>query len=86
MRDDQGDNVVCLTTAANPALAHIWQQALEDEGIDCKVVGDYLDAGLGDMPGMRAELWVHRNDVDRAQAILESHPAAAHEEKDDEEA
>jgi kynureninase len=85
MRDDQRDDVVRLTTASNPALAHIWQQALQDEGINCEVVGDYLNAGLGDMPGMQAELWVHQNDVERAQAILQSHMTAAEQEKGDEE-
>jgi hypothetical protein len=70
----QGDDIVRLTTASNPAEAHLWCEALEDEGIQCKVVGDYLDAGVGDIPGIRAEVWVHRNDVERAQAILAAHP------------
>ena len=48
--EDQHD-VVRLAAAANPFQAHIWQQALEQEGIRCQVLGDYLDAGLGDIPG-----------------------------------
>jgi hypothetical protein len=71
MTSDQEDDVVRLATAPHPAQAHIWQQALKDEGISCRVVGDYLDAGLGDIPGMSAELWVHRDDLDRARAVLE---------------
>jgi hypothetical protein len=67
----RGD-VVKLVTAVNPALAHIWQQALIDEGIRCEVVGDFLDAGIGDIPGLRAELWVHRDDKVRAEQILNS--------------
>jgi hypothetical protein len=66
----QEDDIVCLTTAGNPAEAHLWQEALEEEGIQSKVVGDYLDAALGDIPGIRAEVWVHRNDLERAQAVL----------------
>ncbi len=66
----QGDDIVRLRTASNPAEAHLWREALEDEGIQCKVVGDYLDAGLGDIPGVRAEIWVHRDDVARAEEVL----------------
>jgi hypothetical protein len=64
------DDIVRLASAANPVQAHIWEQALTEEGIRCKVVGDYLDASLGDMPGFRAEVWVHRDDLARAEAIL----------------
>lgn len=64
------DDIVRLATAPNPAQAHIWQEALEAEGIRCQVVGDYLDAGLGDIPGLSAELWVHKEDAVRAEAIL----------------
>jgi hypothetical protein len=64
------DDVVRVATALNPAQAHIWQQALEAEGIQSQVVGDYLDAGLGDIPGVTAELWVHRDDLARAEEVL----------------
>jgi hypothetical protein len=70
----QGD-IVCLLTAVHPAQAHLWRTALEEEEIEAQVVGDYLDAGVGDIPGARAELWVHREDVDRAMAVINSHPA-----------
>jgi hypothetical protein len=73
------DEIVRLVTAPNPAEAHIWQQALQDEGIKAEVVGDFLDAGLGNIPGIKAELWVRKQDVDRATEILrrsqESKPA-----------
>ena len=70
--EDQHD-LVRLAAAANPFQAHIWQQALEQEGIRCQVLGDYLDAGIGDIPGMRAEVWVAAADVARAEAILSQH-------------
>ena len=70
MTRERERNVVRLATAANPVQAHIWQQALEEEGIRCQVVGDYLDAGVGDIPGVGAEVWVHRDDLARAEAIL----------------
>ena len=70
--DDQRD-IVRLAAAANPFQAHIWQQALQEEGIRCQVLGDYLDAGIGDIPGMTAEVWVETADFARAEAILRQH-------------
>jgi hypothetical protein len=70
MADELPDDVVRLATAPNPAQAHIWQQALRDEGISSRVVGDYLDAGVGDIPGLTAEIWVHRDDLARAEEVL----------------
>jgi Putative prokaryotic signal transducing protein len=70
--EDQHD-LVRLTTAANPFQAHIWQQALQGEGIRCQVLGDYLDAGIGDIPGMTAEVWVEPAEAARAEAILRQH-------------
>ena len=66
---DQHD-VVRLAAAANPVQAHIWQEALEQEGIRCQVLGDYLDAGFGDIPGLKAEVWVETADLARAKTIL----------------
>ena len=70
--EDQHD-LVRLAAAANPFQAHIWQQALEQEGIRCQVLGDYLDAGIGDIPGFSAEVWVETADLARAEAILRQH-------------
>lgn len=78
------DDVVCLATASTPFEAHVWQQALEEENIQCKVVGDYLDAGLGDVPGIRPEIWVHRDDFDRAKAVLDAHQHTTNESADEE--
>jgi len=64
------DQVVCLTTAPNPVQAHIWGNALRGEGIHCQVVGDYLVAGVGDVSGLQAEIWVKRQDMVQAQAAL----------------
>ena len=70
--DDQHD-LVRLAAAANPFQAHIWEQALQKEGIRCQVLGDYLNAGIGDIPGMAAEVWVEAADFVRAEAILRQH-------------
>lgn len=66
-------DLVRLATAVNPFEAHIWQQALEEEGIRCQVLGDYLDAGVGDIPGIEAEVWVEAADRDRAETVLRQH-------------
>lgn len=34
---------------------------------------DYLDAGIGDVPGFSAEVWVETADLARAEAILSRH-------------
>jgi hypothetical protein len=70
MSAELSDDIVRLATAPNPAQAHIWEQALRQAGVRCKVVGDYLDAGLGDIPGLRAEVWVHKDDVARGEEVL----------------
>lgn len=82
-KDLHPDDIVRLATAPNPAQAHIWCDALQVEGIRCKVVGDYLDAGLGDIPGMSAEVWVHKEDVARATTILQK--SHGHRGRDEEE-
>lgn len=69
----EAHDLVRLATAANPFEAHIWQQALGEEGIRCQVLGDYLDAGVGDIPGIEAEVWVEAADLERAEAILRQH-------------
>ncbi len=83
MATHPSDDIVRLVTANNPAEAHVWQQALADEGIQSQVVGDYLDAGLGDIPGLRAELWVHRDDVARAEEVLRRGREAAQGDTDE---
>ena len=62
-----------LPRPRTPFQAHIWQQALEQEGIRCQVLGDYLDAGIGDIPGISAEVWVAAADLARAETILRQH-------------
>jgi hypothetical protein len=64
------DNIVRLATASNPVEAHILKQALDEAGVRSKVVGDYLAASVGDIPGLYPEIWVHEDDLARAQEIL----------------
>jgi hypothetical protein len=71
MKSNDSDKLARLATAANPAEAHVMEQALRAEGISCRVVGDFLDAGIGDIPGVQAEIWVHQDDLARAQKVLQ---------------
>ena len=73
MSSENQNDLVRLATAGNSVLAHIWQQALQDEGIHCQVLGDYLDVGIGDISGITAEVWVEAGDAARAEAILRQH-------------
>jgi hypothetical protein len=68
-----------LAAAANSFQAHIWQQALQQEGIHCQVLGEYLDAGIGNIPGFSAEVWVEAADAGRAEAILRAHQGCSEE-------
>ena len=66
------EEVVSLGSAANLQEANAWRQALQEAGIRCRVVGEYLTVGvgIGVLPDMYPQVWVHRNDLDRAQAVL----------------
>ena len=81
----QNDNMVHLANARNPVEAHVWRQALEEEGIACAVVGDLLEAGIGNVGSVKAEVWVHADDAEKARAFLAAHRGVA-EESDTEEA
>jgi hypothetical protein len=75
------DEVVRVASATHPMKAHAMEQALQARGVYCKVVGDYLDAGLGDIPGLQAELWVKKKDLAQAEAILKEMADAGLDEK-----
>jgi hypothetical protein len=80
----QSDDYVHLANARNPVEANIWRQALEDEGVSCKVVGDMLEAGIGNVGSVKTEVWVHANQVEQARAFLAAHHGAADESEEDE--
>ena len=82
MSAENQNDLVGLATAGNSVLAHIWQQALQEEGIHCQVLGDYLDAGIGDISGLTAEVWVEAADAVRAEAILRQHELDSRQEQE----
>jgi CheY-like chemotaxis protein len=72
MSDHHDAEIVRLVTASSPQEAQLWRQALEDEGIRCRVVGEYL-GGFGIVPPGHPvpELWACSKDAERAQAVLD---------------
>lgn len=48
----------------------IWQAVLTDAGVESRVVGDDLSAGLGTMLPAPIELWVKQEDVAKAEAAI----------------
>jgi hypothetical protein len=76
--EKDNDDIVRVATAANAQEAHIWRQALEAEGIRCRVVGDFLQTGaFANLPAATAEVWVYQEDLERARAILARHTELA---------
>ncbi len=74
MAEKTAEDIVRLTNARDLQEAHLLKQALEQEGIPCQVVGDYLTEGHGiGFCFAYPELWVFRDDVEKARAILEKY-------------
>jgi hypothetical protein len=70
----EGDEIVRLTTTDTALQAHVLCDALQEEGVRCRAVGDYIETGgLAHLPSTPAEVWVHRDDLEKAQAILAAH-------------
>jgi hypothetical protein len=66
------DELVCVATAANVTEATQWQQALEAEGIPCRVV-DHNEAEWFKVTTPRTEVWVSAANLARAREVL-AHP------------
>jgi hypothetical protein len=65
------DKIIRLATAGDPQEAHLWRQALEEAGIGCQVVGEFLGSFGVAPPGHPVpELWVRQADAERARQIL----------------
>lgn len=71
MAEGDAREVVRLVAVEDTQEAFAIKTALESEGIECHVVGDLLDASLGTLKAIPAEVWVHRADLERAQQLLE---------------
>ncbi len=63
------DDIVKVATGTL-AEVEAWGVALRSAGIECRVVGGYLTAGLGTAIPGSAELWVHSRDRGLAAGIV----------------
>lgn len=69
MTRDQND--VVRAFAGPLMLVEVYQTALSETGIECRVVGTELAGSFGSaLPGS-VELWVHRTDLPRAKDVID---------------
>jgi hypothetical protein len=72
MSDRHGEGIVRLVAAGGPQQAQLWRQALEGQGVRCRVVSESLGGSGVAYPGHPVpELGVHKEGAERAQAIRE---------------
>lgn len=63
------DDIVMLASGETVQV-ELWRMALAEEGIDGRVMGIALDAGLGTAIPDSVELWVRAEDAERAAGVL----------------
>jgi len=73
-------NDVVRVAAGELVRMEAYRRALGDAGIDCRLVGDDLGAGLGTIVPDAIEVWVHRSDADRGRP--HPHPPHGHPASD----
>ena len=64
-------------SAANTQEAHLIKAALEEVGIEARVVGDHLQNAVGDLPAVAIapRVWVRTEKFDQARKIITDHQA-----------
>ena len=83
-----GNGIVCVARGSSSQV-QIWHDLLRAAGIESRVVGDNLTAGLGTVLPGSIELWIHSADAEAVEAALartdghsrwepESHPNPPH--------
>ena len=69
MQNDPHD--VVRVAAGDMVVIELYKQSLSEEGIDARVLGESLEASFGTAIPGSVELWVHRSDAVRAEAIIQ---------------
>ena len=69
MTEQPGEEIVCVARGTLVEV-ELWEDVLTEAGIESKVVGGDLTAGLGTAMPASVELWVHSRDVSRAEAAI----------------
>ena len=62
-------DIVCLATTPNRGLGQVWCKALAAAGIECQVK-EHFAFWNNKVPCMQADLWVDRNNLQRASDVL----------------
>ena len=63
--------------ALNSVEAHVVKGLLRSEGIECSVLGDYLQGAVGELPPTNLiRVVVNDEDYDRAKAIVDDWSSA----------
>lgn len=78
MRPDPNDVVRVYTGSLTQVQS--MRDLLENAGIESRVVGDNLGAGLGTAMPDSVELWAHRMDAAKAEAAMSSESRHHHRE------
>jgi hypothetical protein len=63
-------NELVQVAAGDLVRIEVYQRALADAGIESRVVGEDLGAGIGSALPASIELWARRTDADRAAAAI----------------
>ena len=63
-------NDVVRVAAGEMVVIELYKQALTDEGISARVLGESLEASFGTAIPGSVELWVHQSDAPRARALI----------------
>jgi hypothetical protein len=67
---DNDPNDVVRVAAGSHVVIELYRQALEEEGIPARVLGEALEASFGTALPRSVELWAHRSDVPRARGVI----------------
>ena len=68
--DKPGEHDVVRVYAGPVVTVELYQQALKEAGVEGKVVGLDLSAGIGSALPSAVELWVKSEDAERAAAAI----------------
>jgi hypothetical protein len=63
-------NDVVRVAAGDMVVIELYKQGLAEAGIEGRVLGEALDASFGTAIPQSVELWVHRSDAERAEAVI----------------
>ncbi len=73
MADMNDDSLIRLATASNGAELLSWKMALDDGGIRFQIQREHMPSFSSRTQRRQPEIWILKNDLDVAKAILTKH-------------